>query len=64
VIKDQLLLTIIKRANLFIDQNAITVLAAARKDYQNGIRLDIGKKTNATNVGFLANIFSNLMCTI
>jgi hypothetical protein len=64
VIKDQLLLTITKRANLFIDQNAIIVLVATRKDYQNGISLGIDKRLNATSADFSASIFSNLMFTI
>jgi hypothetical protein len=63
VIKDQLLLTITKRGNLSIDQNATTVLEVAKKDCQNGIRLVIDKKINATNVDFLVSIFSNLMFT-
>jgi hypothetical protein len=62
--KDQLLLTIIKKENLFIEKNVIIVQEKEKMEFPIGANLDIRKNRVATSADLHQNIKNNLVCTI
>ena len=61
MVKDQLLLTIIKKERHSIDQSAIIVLVDERKEYRFGKKQVTKRKPHVINAALLLNILNSLM---
>jgi hypothetical protein len=61
VVKDQLLLTIIKKERRSIDQSVIIVLVDERKEYRFGKNQVTKRKPHVINAALLLNILNSLM---